>query len=413
MFKKKIHHHVHKIISTLEQHNFEAYLVGGAVRDLLLDVIPKDYDISTSATPEEIKKIFGRQARIIGRRFRLVHIVFGPHIYEVSTFRRKPSEKERQGRDDDDGVMLWRDNEFGSLEEDAFRRDFTANALFYNPLNDEMVDLVGGRADIESCVVRAIGDSEERMLEDPVRMLRAIKLMAQYGFKLEKELDKSIRANSEKIALASKARLFEEIMKIMKKPHTFETFSLLQEYGMLKHIIPGLGAEWDTEGGVAVRRMLKLRDERKADGGFYSNSRVLALATLCFGPIRQLALDYTETDGVVWQFKHGVESMIYHAVFDYFHGVAMPRFVRSRLAGIVNAVPRFSSQKKRSILLNHKDYYYARELFSLWLSAMDGDLAILEDWPEKGVKGEAHANKKSHPKRRRRPRHHRRGSPSK
>lgn len=410
MFREKIHPHVHKIVSTLHQHGFEGYLVGGAVRDLLLDVTPKDYDISTAATPEEIKKIFGRQARIIGRRFRLVHITFGHQVYEVSTFRRKPSATERQGRDSDDGVMLWRDNEFGSLEEDAFRRDFTANALFYNPLDDTMVDLVGGRQDIETGIVRAIGNPEERMLEDPVRMLRATKLMAQYGFKMEAELDKAVRKNGSQIALASKARLFEEILKIMNKPHSFDTFRFLQEYGMLKHIIPGLGSEWDRDNGEVLKDMLKLRDERKKQAGFYSNSRVLALATICFAPIRQVAVNYTDSENDIWQFKNGVDTYIYHAVFDFFNGVSMPKFVRSRLAGIINAIPRFTQTKKRSVLLNHKDYYYARELFSLWLKASGSDESILKDWPTRGVRPDEeptlHHNKKSHPKRRRRPRHH-------
>ncbi len=412
MFREKIHPHVHKIVSTLHEHGFEGYLVGGAVRDLLLDVAPKDYDISTAATPEQIKKIFGRQARIIGRRFRLVHIVFGREVYEVSTFRRKPSESERQGRPSDDGVMLWRDNEFGTLEEDAFRRDFTANALFYNPLDDSLVDLVGGRNDMENGIVRAIGNPEERMLEDPVRMIRAIKLMAQYGFKLEDELAASIRKHADKISLASKARLFEEVMKIMNKAHSCATFTYMQEYGLLKHIIPGLSCEWDMESGQAARNMLSLRDQRKSGEEFYSGSRVLALATICFGPIRQVALDFTESESQIWKFKHGVDSLIYHAVFDFFSGVSMPKFVRSRLASIINAIPRFMQTKKRNILLNHKDYYYARELFALWLKATGADETILDNWPSKGVRpqenGPHHSNKKSHPKhrRRRRPRHH-------
>lgn len=402
MIRKSVHPHVHKIIHILKDHGFQGFLVGGAVRDLLLGDQPKDYDLSTNATPEELKKIFGRQARIIGRRFRLVHICFGREIYEVSTFRRKPSSTERQGRKDDDGVMLWRDNEFGTLEEDAFRRDFTVNALFYDPITDSIEDLVGGRPDMDNELVRAIGTPEERVLEDPVRMIRAIKLMAQYGFKLEAELETAIRKNASQISLASKARLFEEILKIMNKPYSFKTFDLLHDFGILKHIMPGLDYEWQYENKHIVQKMLQVRDDRKINCNFYSNSRVLALATICFEPLRQLARIHTDSEEEIWKFKDSVDSLVRKATFDFFHGVVIPKFVRTRLTGIINLIPRFMMTKKRAILLNHKDYYYARELFLVWLIATDGDLSILDKWPKKRVEQTPHHNKKSHPKRRRR-----------
>lgn len=407
MIKKSVHPHVHKIIHILKDHGFQGFLVGGAVRDLLLGDQPKDYDLSTNATPEELKKIFGRQARIIGRRFRLVHISFGREVYEVSTFRRKPSATERQGRKDDDGVMLWRDNEFGTLEEDAFRRDFTVNALFYDPITDSIEDLVEGRTDMDNSLVRAIGNPEERVLEDPVRMIRAIKLMAQYGFKLEDELETAIRKNSQQISLASKARLFEEILKIMHKPYSFKTFDLLHDYGILKHIMPGLDYEWQYENKHIVQKMLQVRDNRKATCNFYSNSRVLALATICFEPLRQLARIHTDSEEEIWKLRDSVDSLVRKATFDFYHGVVIPKFVRTRLNGIINLVPRFMMTKKRAVLLNHKDYFYARELFLVWLIATDGDLSVLDKWPKKRPEQASHHNKKSHPKRRRRrrPRH--------
>ena len=410
MFRQSVHPHVHKISHILKDHGFQGFLVGGAVRDLLLGDKPKDYDLSTDATPEELKKIFGRQARIIGRRFRLVHICYGKEVYEVSTFRRKPSAIERQGRKDDDGVMLWRDNEFGSLEEDAFRRDFTVNALFYDPITDTIEDLVDGRTDMNNSLVRAIGDPEERLLEDPVRMIRAIKLMAQYHFSLEEGLEAAVRKHSSQIALASKARLFEEILKIMNKPYAFRSFDLLHQYGILKHIMPGLDYEWQYENRHIVQRMLQVRDQRKMSANFYSNSRVLALATICFEPLRQLARIHTAAEHEIWQYKDNVDSLIRKATFDFFHGVVIPKFVRTRLSSIINAIPRFMSSKKRSVLLNHKDYYYARELFLVWLTATDGDLSILDKWPKKRPEQPAHHNKKSHPKRRRRRRSRPQGS---
>ena len=120
-----------KIIRRLHDAGYDAYVVGGAVRDLLLDIDPKDYDLSTNATPEQVKEVFGRKAMIIGRRFRLVHVRMGPELFEVSTFRREPTEEERKGRNEDSGLLVWRDNEFGTVEQDASRRDFTVNAIFY------------------------------------------------------------------------------------------------------------------------------------------------------------------------------------------------------------------------------------------------------------------------------------------
>mgnify|MGYP006301576199 FL=1 len=132
---------VESILARLQENGFEAYIVGGAVRDLFFGRTPKDYDIATSATPQDIKRIFGKRARVIGRRFRLVHVYRGRTFYEISTFRREPTAEERSSRTDDDGVMLWRDNQYGSLEQDAWRRDFTVNALFYTPLDgSELVD---------------------------------------------------------------------------------------------------------------------------------------------------------------------------------------------------------------------------------------------------------------------------------
>ncbi len=191
-----VHPHVTKIISRINSSGDEAYLVGGAVRDLYLKITPKDYDIATSATPEKIKKLFGRGARIIGKRFRLVHIRFGKDVYEVSTFRKKPSKKQRMGRDSDDGIMIWRDNVFGTIKEDAFRRDFTVNALYYDPVSEKkIIDYIGGYDDLNNAVVRSIGDPETRILEDPVRILRALKLVAQYNFTLETGLEKVIERN--------------------------------------------------------------------------------------------------------------------------------------------------------------------------------------------------------------------------
>ena len=196
---------VYNVVAALQDAGYETYIVGGAIRDLLLNRIPKDYDISTAATPEQVRDVFGkRRARIIGRRFQLVHVRAGKELFEVSTFRRAPAEKKHEPLTpgarkiaalEEAENMIFNDNDFGSSEEDAWRRDFTVNALFYDPVADELIDYTGsGIADIESGLVRAIGDPKLRFEEDPVRMLRALKLVGQYGFKLERKTEDALRA---------------------------------------------------------------------------------------------------------------------------------------------------------------------------------------------------------------------------
>jgi poly(A) polymerase len=383
----KVHPHVFKIIDQLKQHGFEAYLVGGAVRDLLLGVQPKDYDLSTVATPEQIKKIFGRSARIIGRRFKLVHITFGRELYEVSTFRRKPTKKERIVRPSDSGDIIWRDNEYGTLEDDAFRRDFTVNALYYNPLDEGIIDLVGGRKDLEAGIVRVIGDPDERLKEDPVRMIRALKLVAQYGFRLEPDLDQSIRKLHGTISAASPARLFEEVMKILHKSYSLPTFQLLDEYKLLETVMPGFVKLRGGSTAEEIRNMLTLRDQRKLSEGFYSDSRVLGLATLIFPPVRRRAIALTEDHGTLWVFKNRVDADIRKHIVELFEGLSMPKIIRLRLTALLLTMPRFLSKTKKSreILLNHKEYSYARELFSLWVTVAGLDEeGLLENWPVRG-----------------------------
>ena len=172
--KHKISNASCKVLRQLHEAGYEAYIVGGAVRDILLDIEPKDYDIATNATPEQVKSVFGRKARVIGRRFRLAHVFIDRTCFEVSTFRREPTLEERKGRKDDSGLMVWSDNVFGSLEEDAKRRDFTVNSIYYDPENaeHEFEDYVGGIDDLNNKVVRAIGDPFVRIQEDPIRMIR-------------------------------------------------------------------------------------------------------------------------------------------------------------------------------------------------------------------------------------------------
>lgn len=227
-----------KTTEGLQKAGFEAFVVGGAVRDLLLQRKPKDFDIATNATPEEVNRVF-RRSRIIGRRFRLVHVMFGDETVEVSTFRG--SHLADSGQNDaqiaDSGRIL-RDNVFGNQEEDAIRRDFTANALYYDPATQEILDFHNGVADIQSGVLRMIGDPITRYREDPVRMLRAIRLSAKLGLKIDKSTEAPIPKLADLLHDVPPSRLFDEMLKLFLSGHAIESVTALRKLGLHHGLLP-------------------------------------------------------------------------------------------------------------------------------------------------------------------------------
>lgn len=373
---------VRRIVATLQDSGHEAYVVGGAIRDHLLGQEPKDFDIATSATPEEIKKLFRRQARIIGRRFRIVHLYSGDDVYEVSTFRRTPTAQERKAKAGDDGVRVWNDNHYGSMEEDAFRRDFSANALYYDPVGRRgLIDLVGGRQDIARKRVRILGQAEERLLEDPVRMLRALKLVGQFGFELEPDLERAIRKLAPQIATASQSRLFEESRKILARPFSQATFEALHRYGLLRHCWKTLDDVWrHPQAGRLQEAMFRERDLRLAAGG-YTGSKSLAVATAAF-PYVVLSLGIQDLDEELWRNDHETLMLIRDAVAGAFAPQPVPKFLVVRAADIIWLLPRFRHHANLARLQRHPEYKYARELFLLLHEIRHWPASWAEIWPE-------------------------------
>lgn len=256
------------VIRRLQKAGFEAYLVGGCVRDLLLGRTPKDFDIATSARPEEIRKLFN-SCRLIGRRFRLAHIYYGRDYLEVATFRAPHDEGDDGGKVNDEGRII-HDNVYGTLEEDVWRRDFTINALFYNPSNGELLDFVGGLEDLRHGKIRLIGDPEKRFREDPVRLLRAIRFAAKLGFEIEERTHAPMASLAILLEAVSSARLFDEIIKLLHSGDGLNTYHLLREYDVLQHLLPltAESIEEDTSGNFA--RMVELSlgntDQRITEG---------------------------------------------------------------------------------------------------------------------------------------------------
>jgi len=231
--RRDIDNNVLKVLYRLINADHVAYLVGGGVRDLMLARQPKDFDIATSAHPHQIRELF-RNSRLIGRRFRLVHVFFGPTNIEVATFRRR-------GENDDAGDLLIRhDNTFGTPEEDAFRRDFTVNALFYDPRTFRVLDYVGGVRDLSERLIRTIGEPELRMREDPVRMIRAVRLAAKLNFEIEPATARAIESCSSDLTKASAPRLVEEIYRTLLLANSARALSLMERLGLLDSTLPML-----------------------------------------------------------------------------------------------------------------------------------------------------------------------------
>jgi len=273
-----------RVLYRLKEKGYHAYLVGGGVRDLLLGREPKDFDVATDARPHEVKKIF-RNCRLIGRRFRLAHIYFHNEIIEVATFRamvtedpeietgpetaaqppllaipsppesvasetqtQQPAEKSRPPRllMNEDGMIL-RDNVFGTPEEDALRRDFTVNALFYNIADFSVIDYVGGMQDLRLGLIRIIGDPVVRFTEDPVRMVRAVRFAAMLGFEIEENTYRAMLELKDRLALASPSRMYEEVLKLFLLGEGEKTYHLLRKTGIFGVIFPRLNEWLDTE----------------------------------------------------------------------------------------------------------------------------------------------------------------------
>jgi poly(A) polymerase len=251
-----------KVLYRLKQQGFEAYLVGGGVRDLLLGLHPKDFDVATNATPEQVRKIFNN-CRLIGRRFRLAHVVFGRDYIEVATFRKQATADDSTNAHSSEG-MIMRDNAFGSMEEDAWRRDFTVNALYYNIKDFSVVDFTGGIADLKQNKLRMIGNVVQRYREDPVRILRAIRFSAKLGLKLDKSLVQPIDKLKHLIKNIPQARLYEEVLKLFHSGAGVKSLHLLQKYKLLDLLLGSIATELEENPSSVtfVEGVLRSTDER-------------------------------------------------------------------------------------------------------------------------------------------------------
>lgn len=260
------------ILKKLKEAGFAAYLVGGSVRDLLVKKQPKDFDISTSARPEQIKQLFQRNCLLIGRRFRLAHIRFGHRIFEVSTFRSG----------DNDSDLIVRDNCWGTPEEDVLRRDFTINGLFYDPSAHTVIDYVGGWQDIHNNLLKTIGEPVIRFKQDPVRMIRLLKFQSRFNFDIDPKTSLALTKCIDEIVKSSPARILEEILRMLESGSSSPFFRLLTSSGMLEMLFPCLDHFLKGEFGEDVYKLLNAADEINSSNERKPLDRAILLSCLLY-----------------------------------------------------------------------------------------------------------------------------------
>jgi poly(A) polymerase len=262
--------HALHVLQKLQESGFQAYLVGGGVRDLLMRKRPKDFDISTSAQPEEIKALFKR-CLLIGRRFRLAHVRFGKQVIEVATFRSGNIENEN---------LITQDNVWGSAEEDALRRDFTINGLFYDPVDHKIIDYVGGFEDLKKHLLRVIGEPTLRFKQDPVRMLRMQKFRARFGFHVEEQTLTALNLCLGEITKSSSARIVEELFRMLESGYSAPFFKLVLESGLLEKLFPELSNYFKGPLGPAMFTYLEAADQMNSKRELPLDRALLAAALL-------------------------------------------------------------------------------------------------------------------------------------
>jgi len=348
------------ILKKLYSAGYKAYLVGGSVRDLLVKKVPKDFDISTSAKPEEIKALFSRQCILIGKRFRLAHIRFGRKYIEVSTFRTG---------ENDSGLIL-RDNEWGTPDEDVLRRDFTINGLFYDPTQHCIIDYVGGWDDIKNGILRTIGEPTIRFKQDPVRLLRLLKFQARFGFKIEERTNQGAKETKEEILKSSSARILEEFFRMLESGAAAPFIKLLERYEILELLMQPLAQALKTPHGKMIYRYLSCADQWRVRKGNIVLDRAVLTACLIF-PLLEYEIhhQYLNRD----QVPHFGEITLIASTL--IKSVLLRSFAHfpKRITGLVTHImmsqyrltPLTGKRHYREKLFHHKDFKHTLKFLKL------------------------------------------------
>jgi poly(A) polymerase len=368
------------VVETLKENGYEAYIVGGGVRDQILDLHPKDFDVATNARPEEIKKCFQR-ALIIGKRFRLVHVYFNRRDYiEVATFRagHQHAQHENDARTKKGGIIA-RDNVYGTLEEDAFRRDFTINALYYDPIRGKLLDYCEGVPDLKAKILRLIGKPHVRFKEDPVRILRALRFANKLGFTIEEKTLHGMKQDLWMLKEISGGRLFDEYTKVMLYGQAYKNFYTLHEFKILEYFFPYTLACWQQNWFVEMINLaLENTDER-----FYQNKTIhpaFLIAVFLYAPLlenfRALSRHMSKKQAFLQALEDTLKAQVKHTT--------MPNFFSQMVRDVWSLQRLLELRRKNKVLeiLKHPRFRAAYDFLLLRTDAGQVNQGIAEFWTE-------------------------------
>ncbi len=369
-----------KVLYRLKEAGFAAYLVGGSVRDVLLQRTPKDYDVATDATPEQVREVF-RNSRLIGRRFRIVHVYFHGEIIEVSTFRANIEESPKETDEDEKPAFARSDNIYGTIEEDAWRRDFTVNALYYNIADFSIVDYTGGMLDLKRRLIKMIGDPVQRYHEDPVRLLRAIRLAAKLEFQIHSHTEAPLTPLSNLLGHVAPARLFDEMLKLFFEGYALPVYNRLVQYQYVGVLFPGMQVALKARKLKSDKQLIELAmqetDERFADGKSLNPGFLLSVI---LWPALQHELDKAEKESV-----HFYQAL--HHAIDAVHDsenqmVLIPKRFKAMMRSIWVLQYHLAARRGNRVyrLVHHRYFRAAFDFLALRAKVGDVDQGLVDWW---------------------------------
>jgi poly(A) polymerase len=369
-----------KVLYRLNKAGYQAFLVGGCVRDAMLELHPKDFDVATDATPDEVKALF-RNCRLIGRRFRLAHVRFGREIIEVATFRAAAISEHDDHHSDDEGRIL-RDNVYGSIDEDVWRRDFTCNALYYNIADFSIWDYTGGFDDIRRKRIVLIGDPEKRMREDPVRMLRGIRFAAKLGFDIDEPVIRAIDHHAHLLPNVPAARLFDEFLKLFQAGNAERTFDLLRDHGLFREMFPATDEELRKDQGFMrfTRAALQNTDRRVRQGK--SVTPMFLLGVFLWLPIKKHA-EIRRAEEKMSE-SQSLALAAYEIVAQQQRRISIPKRFTVPMREMLSLQPRFEFKRgKRAMkLLDHRRFRAAYDFMLLLAEVGQASKETAQFWTD-------------------------------
>lgn len=394
-----------KVILKLKNAGYTAYLVGGCIRDLLLNQKPKDFDISTSAKPEEVKKVF-RNCILIGRRFRLAHLRFGKKILEVSTFRKGDNETKE---------LILEDNVWGTPEEDVLRRDFTINGLFFDSESQVLIDYVNGFEDIQKKYLKTIGEPFVRFKQDPVRMIRLLKFEARFGFEVDDKARQALLECRSDIVKSSQARILEELFKMLESGASKNFIKLMSKYGLLEKLLPDVATFLEHKDGKEIYSFLEEIDMMIKEPHINKFSRALLLSCIFFPMLDtklKLHIEKNEKSLHLGQIQREITLFIDQNFRPFFH---LPKRIKSAMVTLLTTQYRLTPLEKKSprrLRISYApDFYLALEFLHIRTRLEPGLKTTYDDWMKVFNEKSSQNSKVNHKRYTSRPRKPRRRGP--